>query len=426
MFRKLLIALAVAALAGGIALAALVLHLQEEPSPDRVEINSLLKRTEQHWGTPELLQRLAGPYEYTILDTAGNPVFMSEEGLSGSLNDALKNRETPLDVHGSSGQTVGKLIVHNAHQTAFQHWRKQLVIIGGSMLLLLFAAGLCYVVYLNRMVFAPFGRMQRFARHVARGELDFPLTMDRSHLFGAFTESFDLMREELAAARRNEYSANKSKQELVAGLSHDIKTPVASIKAITELMLVGAEDGSKTSRQLHSLYSKADQIDKLVTDMFHSALDELNELQVRVTEEHSALLREIIHRADYLSVVTTLPVPGCIISIDALRLQQVVDNVLHNARKYAGTGVTVTFMLREGYLEAEFADGGPGVPEEELPFIFQKYYRGSQAAGQSGAGLGLYLSRQLMLRMNGEIAGYNRSCGFAVKLWIPLAGIHTI
>ena len=90
-------------------------------------------------------------------------------------------------------------------------------------------------------VFKPFKKLQSFAVNVARGNLDIPLKMDKNNPFGAFTESFDIMREELAAARQSEYAANRSKKELVASLSHDIKTPVASIKAVSELMLMRAD-----------------------------------------------------------------------------------------------------------------------------------------------------------------------------------------
>ena len=245
--------------------------------------------------------------------------------------------------------------------------------------------------------------------------------MDRDNLFGAFTESFDMMREELAAARRNEYLAEKSKKELVAGLSHDIKTPVASIKAIAELMLVQVAD-ERAERRLETLYAKADQIDRLVTDMFHSTLEELDELRVSLREEPSTVLTAMIASADYTDTVLTGPVPDCFLYIDPLRLQQVIDNVIHNARKYAGGKMNVSFAVRGPYLQAEFADYGPGVPEEELSLLFHKYYRGSASSGQSGTGLGLYLSRHLMKRMKGGIEAYNRRDGFSVMVLLPLSG----
>ncbi|MDF2921816.1 MAG: histidine kinase [Paenibacillaceae bacterium] len=420
MFRKLLLALMGAGLAAGMALWALLSNLEEPPPPDRIIVNAIVKQVEHNWGTLKLNERIEGPYEYTVLDSAGAVLFQSAAGLSGSVNEALKYRETPVDLI-VDGQNRGKVIVHNDEREVFKSWRRQFTVAGGITVLLVLLLGLLYICYLNRTVLRPFEAMQRFARHIARGELDFPLTMDRNHLFGAFTESFDMMREELALSRRNEYLANKSKKELVAGLSHDIQTPVASIKAITELMLAGAGD-EKTKRKLHTLYSKADQIDRLVTDMFHSTLEELNELQVNVTEEHSGLLYELIANADYSGVISAGRVPECLIAVDAIRLQQVVDNVVHNARKYAGTAIDVTCLIREGYLEAEFADYGPGVPEEELPLLFNKYYRGSLAAQQSGSGLGLYLSRHLMRRMRGEVECANRPDGFTVRLLIPLAG----
>ncbi|WP_058304254.1 HAMP domain-containing sensor histidine kinase [Gorillibacterium timonense] len=422
MFRKLMLLLVVVALTGGVAVFGFLAQLKEETPLDRVAINAMVQQTEINWGIPETLERLEGPYAYTLLDQSGAVLFQSAEGLSRSVNEALLNRETPIDIM-VNGQLVGKIIIHNDHEAAFHRLKMRLTLLSGAMMVLPFLLGLGYILYLNKNVLRPFSKMQRFARHIAKGDLDLPLEMDRNHLFGAFTESFDMMREELAVARQNEYLANKSKKELVAGLSHDIKTPVASIKAITELMLINVAD-EKTERQLQTLYSKADQIDQLVTDMFHSTLEELNELKVNITEESSELLNEIIRNADYSGVITAQPVPSCLLAVDAIRLQQVVDNVVHNARKYAGTGVAVSFLIREGFLEAEFADGGPGVEEEELPLLFHQYYRGSRAVNQSGAGLGLYLSRHLMRRMQGEIECYNRPDGFTVKLIIPLTGTN--
>ncbi|MEO3944665.1 HAMP domain-containing sensor histidine kinase [Gorillibacterium sp. CAU 1737] len=422
MFRKLLLALLALTVAASAGLVGMLSLMKEGAPPDRVVINEMVRQIEQKWGTEDVLRRMEGTYEYTLLDQNGDVLYQTAEGLSGSVNEAIRNRETPVDIR-VGGELVGKLIVHNDAEAHFQRWKTRLAFGGGAFLLGALLLGLGYLLYLNKIVFRPFAKMQRFARHIAKGDLELPLEMDRNHLFGAFTESFDMMREELAAARRNEYLANKSKKELVAGLSHDIKTPVSSIKAITELMLVRVTD-EKVERQLETLYSKADQIDRLVTDMFHSTLEELQELKVQVTEENSRLVEEIIRNADYSGVVTAEKVPPCILKVDAIRLQQVVDNVVHNARKYAGTVVTVRFQIREGFLEAEFEDYGPGVEEEELPLLFNQYYRGSRALHQNGSGLGLYLSRHLMRRMHGEIECSNRSDGFTVKLILPLSGTN--
>jgi signal transduction histidine kinase len=422
MTKKLLFALLLTISAASITLVFLTLHLKVETTTDRVAINSIVKLTEQNWDKLDPNLYKESPYDFAIIDVSGTLRYQTKNAISVTVNEAINNRDTLIDVFVQD-KMVGKVIINNDYRTIFIHMKQQFIQVSVVMLLLLAILGIFYICFLNRSVLRPFRKMQQFAKHIARGDLEVPLEMDRNHLFGAFTESFDMMREELAAARHSEYLANKSKKELVASLSHDIKTPVASLKAITELMLLSARD-EKTSRQLNTLYAKADQIDRLVTDMFHSTLEELNELKVSLTEEHSHLLTEIINNVNFYERISVASVPDCIITVDSLRLQQVIDNVVNNSYKYAnsGTPIDITFEIRDHYLEVDILDYGPGVPEEELPLIFNKFFRGSLAVSQNGAGLGLYISRYMMQKMQGEIVCSNRQNGFTVKLLIPLAG----
>ena len=217
---------------------------------------------------------------------------------------------------------------------------------------------------------------------MARGNLDIPLNMDKNNYFGAFTESFDLLREELDAARQREYESNRSKKELVATLSHDIKTPVASIKAVSELMLMQAKD-EKVIKHVNTIYSKAEQINLLVTDMFHATLEELQQLKLTVTEESSEVLVEMIENVNYDHQIDYDPIPPCIILTDPVRMQQVIDNIISNSYKYAGTQiVTINSQINQGYLELHINDFGPGINEDELPLLFNKYYRGKNVEGK--------------------------------------------
>ena len=269
---------------------------------------------------------------------------------------------------------------------------------------MIFFALLCiaYTVYIDRTIFRPFRKLQGFARHVAEGKLDMPLDMDKGNMFGAFTESFDLMREELNRARENERIANQSKKELVASLSHDIKTPVASIKAVSEVMYAKSKN-ENTKTQLRVINSKADQINTLITNMFNATLEELQELKVNVTEQSSEFLYDLIKNADYNNQVTISNIPECIVLVDVLRLAQVIDNVISNSYKYAGTSIDVSTHIKGKYLEIAFKDYGLGVSEDERPLIFNKFYRAKNSAGKSGTGLGLYISKYLMNKMSGDI-----------------------
>ncbi|MGG3506736.1 HAMP domain-containing sensor histidine kinase [Paenibacillus lautus] len=385
---------------------------------DIVMVNKVLKTVENHWEHVDQGDYSGITQRFVVLDQKGAVRYETSDGLFTNVYDAIKNRGIVLDVK-VEGKFVGKLILFDDYEQRVQRSKKHLVVV----LLTIFAvlALLCtlYIIMLNRLVIRPFKKLQSFALNVARGNLDVPLSMDRSNLFGAFTESFDIMREQLATARQREYEANRSKKELVASLSHDVKTPVASIKAVSELMLLRVDD-EKLIRQLNMIHSKAEQINGLVTDMFHATLEELKELKVNVTEEYSSVLNTIIANVNFDDQITFDSIPKCLILVDVTRLQQVFDNLLGNSYKYAGTNVRISSYITPPYLHIEIMDFGKGIEEVELPLLFNKFYRGNNASGQTGAGLGLYISKYLMQSMGGDISCHNRDNGFTVKLQIKL------
>ena len=286
------------------------------------------------------------------------------------------------------------------------------------ILLILFC--LIYAIYIDRIIFKPFRRLQAFARHVAAGELDMPLQMDEGNIFGAFTESFDLMREELARAKENERKANQGKKEMVASLSHDIKTPVASIKAVSEIMIVKS-NSEDDKRQLSIINSKADQINALINNIFNATLEELQELKVIAKEIWSTELYDLIKNADYNNRVIISPIPECIIFADNLRISQVVDNIVSNSYKYADTSISVKGNIIGQYLELEFRDYGLGVSSEDVPLLFNKFYRGENSTGKSGTGLGLYISKYLMNKMQGDIEYKALAQGFTLIMKLKLS-----
>jgi len=288
------------------------------------------------------------------------------------------------------------------------------------IILALFGISLC--VYFERNFLTPFRKLQSFAHRIAAGNLDISLEMDKRNIFGAFTESFDLMRDELRTSRENEYNANRSKKELVASLSHDIKTPVASVMSAMDIMLLRAKD-EKERKTIHSVIAKLEKIDALVTNMFHSTLEELQALKVTPKETESSAIAEIIMSADYKERVKPFEIPDCLVLADAVRLQQMMDNIISNSYKYADTEIFVSACIDGQYLVVSIEDSGSGVAEEELPLIFGKYYRGKNAATSDGYGLGLYISNYIATQMGGSIFGENKNGSFAMVVNIRLAGI---
>lgn len=417
--RWLLLFSALYFLTGGILTFHFAGRLQEKPV-DMVFVNRIIQDTKNGWASGKFVKEPDCPYDYVVLDSQEKVLYQSSPLVPVTLYSAAQKHETIMDV-ADGDRHLGKVIIHTGYEKEMSAIRRVLITAYPLLLILLFLPLLLYLVYLKRQILDPFMEMKDFARHVAMGNLDFPLPMDKGHIFGAFTESFDIMRQQLKEARMREAKANQSKKELIASLSHDIKTPVASIKLVSELLLATQPD-SKTRNKIATIYEKAGQIDHLVTNLFQASLEELEEMAVNVAEESSALIEPIILSADYNEKVHMDPIPGCILLMDSLRLSQVIDNIIHNSYKYAGTAITVTSQLANGELVLEFRDYGKGVPDEELPLLLQKFYRSSIHTSEKsdGSGLGLYISRRLMEQMGGSISCRNNPDGFSAVIGLRL------
>lgn len=391
---------------------------------DSVAVNDIVKNCEDNWdsilnGDVSGLKIFDRKLDYSVVTNDFKMLYSTRKDISITYNDAIKHRDTVVDIL-SNGNTEGKVIIYNDSDKQLKIAKTYLIIGTIVIFLLLFLVFIGYITYLRKALVKPFNKLKSFAQSIAEGNLEVPLAMDRNNLFGAFTESFDIMREELAKSRENERKANQSKKELVAQLSHDIKTPVASIKAISELMGVKTKD-EKEKKQLETIGEKADQIDLLINNMFHATLEELQEIKVNPGEEESTQLPDLISKADYRKLVKLKSIPECIVIFDRIRLQQVFDNIISNSYKYATTRIDVDSYIEEDYLVINFRDYGKGVLNEELPLLYSKYYRGSNAKNKSGSGLGLYISKYFMQQMNGDIYFNNLSNGFVVTIELRIA-----
>ena len=316
-----------------------------------------------------------------------------------SLLGHVRNRDTLVDVF-VDGEYVGKAAFFHDFPDEVSRVQTRFSILFYSQLLLLAIACGIFLLYQYKTVLQPFRKLERFAARVAAGDLRAPLEMDRKNRFGAFSESFDLMREQLAAARENERLADISKKELVASLSHDIKTPAASIKIIAELY----QQKHGETAEMQSIIGKVDQIDLLISNMFTATLEELKQLKVSPADLSTLELEKDIRASDDQKKIRPFRLPECVVTVDRLRFQQVMDNVIGNAYKYAGTELEVTGGFDGAFFVLTVRDFGPGVAAEELPLLREKFYRASNAEGKSGSGLGLYLADYFLKEMGGSLS----------------------
>ena len=279
-------------------------------------------------------------------------------------------------------------------------------------------------VYLWQTILKPFHKLTDFAERLATGDMEIPLEYERTNYFGKFTWAFDSMRREIIRARECEREAIENNKTVIASLSHDIKTPVASIRAYAEALEMGM-DGNAEKRQkyISTILSKCDEVSELTEDMFVHSLSDLDKLTMRpepmelVGFMEKALAELDAGRGD---INFDKPLYSLQIKADSKRLEQLIGNLINNSRKYAKTQIDVSIKRLADRAEITVSDHGGGIPDEDLPFVFNKFYRGKNCGNENGAGLGLYIVRYIAVQSGGEVKLKNTGDGLAVTVSLPI------
>lgn len=377
---------------------------------DSVKLNDLARTIEINYPNSDNYPKT---YKYVILDNLGNVKYQTNNKLSDSLNEAYKNKDTIMDLNINN--KTYKLIVDNDLNQVIKRDRSIYLSLIVAISIIQLLSFIIYYIFNYIYVIRPFKKMEKFASRISSGNLDIPLRMDKNNNFGAFTESFDIMRQEIKTARKKEKEAIEAKKELVAKLSHDIKSPIASIKSSSELGLELTKD-EKVLKQFKNIDQKSDQINTLITNLFNSTIEEMEKLEINPTKINSNVVKELIINSDYQNKSNKFTVDKCEVYADLLRLQQVFDNIYFNSYKYADTKIEVKTKIEEDYLVISIKDFGDTIKDEEMPLLLEKFKRGSNTKNKDGVGLGLYISKEFLNQMNGDLEIYNDSPGFRVDV----------
>lgn len=375
---------------------------------DVVKINELSKTIENNFYDKS---KYPNTFNYSIINNKEIIVYKSDISSVNSLVEAYKNKNTIVDINVNGN--IYKILIDNNIENIMNNnksiYLKTMFVVSAIQLL----SFIIYYIYLYINIIKPFNKMKEFATRVSSGNLDIPLNMDKNNNFGAFTESFDIMRHEIKIARKKEKEAIDAKKELVAKLSHDIKSPVASIKSSSELGLEIAPN-ERIKNQFSSINKKSDQINTLVTNLFNSTLKEMDELKINPTIISSNIVKELLINSDYLNKANDINIEKCNIYADRLRLQQVFDNIFINSYKYANTKIEIKNYVDDEFFIISIKDFGNSIQDEEMPLLLEKFKRGSNTLNKEGAGLGLYISKEFINQMNGDLEIVNENPGFKV------------
>ena len=384
---------------------------------NNTEANDIIFTVRKYWPDAERAVRMMQGYgtDYLVTDAEGRTVAASSSGLNTDYVYDFIHKDYSVDIL-EDGKVMGRIIFINNGEDDL---KRKVGVWALAFLAIFLLKDILAVFYLWKHIFDPVKRMNDFAGQIARGNLDIPV--DCSASFGAFSESFDIMREELLYARKGEQESDKRRREVIASISHDIKNPMASIQAIAEYqsLTTGSEE---LRREFETIMQKTNQINGMIHNLHTSMLDELERLEVRPKELGSSAIGEALRQADFRKRIKDFEIPECLVMADQVRFMQVADNIISNSYKYADTQIEVCSWFEDECLCISIKDFGKGVKKDEEIFLTQKYFRGQNAKEKEGSGMGMYIAEYLVKGMGGRLlCRSEENAWFEVRIWLALA-----
>ena len=261
--------------------------------------------------------------------------------------------------------------------------------------------------WIARTALSPIRRLTRAAEEVARTRdlsvrLDVEGDDEVARLGAAFNEMLEALDRSITAQRR-----------LVADASHEFRTPLTSIRANAELLERGRVRESEQNDVARAVVEQVDELDGLVTDLIELALDGESATRfedVRLDELAGVEVERMRRHAG--GVRFELSAEPCSVRGDPERLARAIANVLGNALKWSADGDAVEVGVRKGVVVVR--DHGPGFDEEDLPLVFERFYRATTARGTPGSGLGLAIVKHVVEAHGGTAEAANAPDGGAV------------
>ena len=422
-----------------------------EDPPNVAVVRELLENWDSGDGWTELARRLEGLGYQLQVNRDGAEVFSTLSAVQREMlprgNAAAWPEGEAEDVWNGKALLVGiqlgedTLIAMGRPEIpeVFGRQRPQaeasllsLLIIGAAAIVLIVFLSLVSTHFQVRHIMRPVNALADAARRVEAGDYTKPVGYDGKDEFTAVCAAFEQMQRHLLEEREKNAAYERARTELVAGISHDLRTPLTSVQGY----LKGLRDGvanteEKKARYLDIAYRKAHDMDRLLQRLFDFSRLETGSLPLSpVRTDLGEFAREYARSAagelaekGGRFVLRGAPAPHPV-RMDREQMKRVLDNLTENALRYAGAEelvLTLTVWRGQDMEKLRFADNGRGVPEEQLPHLFEQFWRGDQSRGKTsgeGSGLGLYIVKYIVEAQGGAVAAWNDG-GLVIELALP-------
>jgi signal transduction histidine kinase len=262
--------------------------------------------------------------------------------------------------------------------------------------------------------------------------------------FRPVCEAFNEMAERLETSTAQRQKEEANRRELIAGISHDLRTPLTSIKGYLEGIETGVASTTEMQKQYFSIITnKTAELEHIIEQLFlFSKLDmdefPLNMRNVDIVRSISDIIEDTIseYAVRGLDIQLTEMPDGAYVLADTLWLRNVIINIFENSVKYKTREqgqMEISAILANNFILFHFVDNGPGVQVDTLSKLFDVFYRTDPSRNKKGSGLGLAISSKIIERMGGSIyaelpasGGLSASSGLAIVIKMPLLPKETL
>ena len=286
---------------------------------------------------------------------------------------------------------------------------------------------------LSRHILEPLDALNDGAERVQNNNLTEDILYVGDVEFEKVCTTFNKMQGHILAEQEKNHRYEKARTDMIAGISHDLRTPLTAIKGTIKALMDGiASTPEKQQKFLNAAYRRTSEMDTLLNQLFYLSKLETGNMPLSVQKINLTdfLAKYVYGKQEVLNpaqaeVRATLEECNLYTDLDPEQMQRILDNLIENSIKYSEqepVEVEISLREQEDKLLLTVSDNGVGVPEEKLPHIFEEFYRADESRNKKeGNGLGLYIVKYLVEAMKGNVRAENRN-GLVISMDFPLKG----
>ncbi|MBO4856983.1 MAG: HAMP domain-containing histidine kinase [Treponema sp.] len=306
---------------------------------------------------------------------------------------------------------------------------KKLLAITNLVLLAVIIFILCCALYIYKNIIKPFEELSQYPERLSRGQKIQNLTESKNKFFGKYIWGMNMLNDVLENERKKNLKLIKDKLVLTSAFAHGIKTPVTNIKLYSNAIQSGLytqNENDKTVEIADKIEKNADDIQKLVTSLLDTNTKSIFEFEPQISSFYLEEIKEVIIK-EFDNTLKMKKIPyqiimaeNPILTSDKNAVIKILFQLLDNAIKYGdGSGINIKLERQSDGIYFSIKNKGSTIQQKEIPYIFNSFWRGSNAAKTEGQGIGLYEAKLTAKKLCGDLFVNITENEFEIVLMLP-------